>query len=160
MILTSGGRFAGYGFYVLKGKPVFLWNLVDLKRIRGKAPSRSRPAGTCSSSTSSTTASGMGTLAFNNMSGLGAAAPARSRSTARPSPPSDAPHAADHPAVGRELDVGSDTLARRVTTATTSVPFALNGKLNKVTLKIDRPQLSPDGHREAEAAQRNNKVSE
>jgi len=29
MILTSGGRFAGYGFYLLKGKPVFLWNLVD-----------------------------------------------------------------------------------------------------------------------------------
>ncbi|WP_246529517.1 hypothetical protein [Microvirga zambiensis] len=24
MILTSGGRFAGYGFYLLKGKPVFL----------------------------------------------------------------------------------------------------------------------------------------
>ena len=23
MILTSGGRFGGYGFYLLKGKPVF-----------------------------------------------------------------------------------------------------------------------------------------
>ena len=34
MILTSGGRFAGYGFYLLKGKPVFLWNLVDLERIK------------------------------------------------------------------------------------------------------------------------------
>ena len=33
MILTSGGRFAGYGFYLLKNKPVFLWNLIDLKRI-------------------------------------------------------------------------------------------------------------------------------
>ena len=30
MILTSGGRFAGYGFYLLEGKPVFLWNLVNL----------------------------------------------------------------------------------------------------------------------------------
>ena len=36
MILTSGGRFAGYGFYLLKGKPVFLWNLVDLNRIKWK----------------------------------------------------------------------------------------------------------------------------
>jgi hypothetical protein len=26
MILTSGGRFGGYGFYLLKGKPVWLWN--------------------------------------------------------------------------------------------------------------------------------------
>ena len=34
MILTSGGRFAGYGFYLLEGKPVFLWNLVNLERIR------------------------------------------------------------------------------------------------------------------------------
>ena len=34
MIATQGGRFGGYGFYVLKGKPVFLWNMVDLERIR------------------------------------------------------------------------------------------------------------------------------
>ena len=33
MIVTQGGRFGGYGFYVLKGKPVFLWNLLDLKRV-------------------------------------------------------------------------------------------------------------------------------
>jgi hypothetical protein len=33
MILTSGGRFAGYGFY-LHGKPVFVWNLIDLERIK------------------------------------------------------------------------------------------------------------------------------
>ena len=38
MILTSGGRFAGYGFYLLKGKPVFLWNLIDLKRIKWEGP--------------------------------------------------------------------------------------------------------------------------
>ena len=38
MILTSGGRFAGYGFYLLKGKPVFLWNLVDLERIKWEGP--------------------------------------------------------------------------------------------------------------------------
>src|SRR5205814_9941444 len=38
MILTSGGRFAGYGFYLLRGKPVFLWNMVDLERIRWEGP--------------------------------------------------------------------------------------------------------------------------
>ena len=27
MLITQGGRFGGYGFYVLKNKPVFLWNL-------------------------------------------------------------------------------------------------------------------------------------
>ncbi len=46
MILTSGGRFAGYGFYLLKGKPVFLWNLVDLKRdeVGGPGSPRARQA--------------------------------------------------------------------------------------------------------------------
>jgi hypothetical protein len=43
MILTSGGRFAGYGFYLLKGKPVFLWNLVNLKRIKWESPDALMP---------------------------------------------------------------------------------------------------------------------
>ncbi len=43
MILTSGGRFAGYGFYLLKGKPVFLWNLIDLKRIKWEGPEALTP---------------------------------------------------------------------------------------------------------------------
>lgn len=34
ILLTAGGRFGGYGFYLLKGKPVFLYNLVDMERIR------------------------------------------------------------------------------------------------------------------------------
>ena len=43
MILTSGGRFAGYGFYLLKGKPVFLWNMVDLERIKWEGPDALTP---------------------------------------------------------------------------------------------------------------------
>ena len=43
MILTSGGRFAGYGFYLLKGKPVFLWNLIDLERIKWEGPEALTP---------------------------------------------------------------------------------------------------------------------
>lgn len=34
MLLTQGGRFGGYGLYLMKRKPVFVWNLVDLARIR------------------------------------------------------------------------------------------------------------------------------
>src|SRR5271169_5270318 len=34
MLLTHGGRFAGYGFYLLKGKPVFLYNLAGVARYR------------------------------------------------------------------------------------------------------------------------------
>ena len=34
MIATMGGRFGGYGLYLLKGKPVFVYNFLDLKRYR------------------------------------------------------------------------------------------------------------------------------
>ena len=43
MILTSGGRFAGYGFYLLKGKPVLLWNVVNLERIKWEGPDALAP---------------------------------------------------------------------------------------------------------------------
>src|SRR5262249_55005357 len=34
MIATMGGRFGGYGLYLLKGKPVVVYNPLDLKRYR------------------------------------------------------------------------------------------------------------------------------
>ena len=34
MIVTDGGRCGGYGLFLLKGKPVFVYNLLDLKRTR------------------------------------------------------------------------------------------------------------------------------
>ncbi len=38
MLLTHGGRFSGYGLYLLKGKPVFLYNLAGVARysVAGK----------------------------------------------------------------------------------------------------------------------------
>ena len=40
VLVTQGGRFGGYGFYLLKGVPVFTWNLFGLERIhwRGTQP--------------------------------------------------------------------------------------------------------------------------
>ncbi len=34
MIVTEGGRFGGFGLYILKGKPIFVYNLLDLERFR------------------------------------------------------------------------------------------------------------------------------
>jgi arylsulfatase len=34
MLVTLGGRFGGYGLYVVKGKPVFTYNLLDMVRFR------------------------------------------------------------------------------------------------------------------------------
>ncbi len=37
MIVTDGGRFGGYGLYLLQGKPVFTYNFFDLERTRWEA---------------------------------------------------------------------------------------------------------------------------
>lgn len=34
MLMTEGGRFDGWGLYLLKGKPVFTYNMVDVERFR------------------------------------------------------------------------------------------------------------------------------
>jgi arylsulfatase A-like enzyme len=34
VLVTDGGRFGGYGFYLLKGRPVFTWNLIQLERVK------------------------------------------------------------------------------------------------------------------------------
>ena len=34
MVVTTGGRFGGYGLYLMKGKPVFLYNFLDWQRFR------------------------------------------------------------------------------------------------------------------------------
>jgi hypothetical protein len=43
MLVTLGGRFGGYGFYLLKGKPVFTYNFLDLERFRWEGPDALAP---------------------------------------------------------------------------------------------------------------------
>jgi arylsulfatase A-like enzyme len=160
MILTSGGRFAGYGFYLLKGKPVFLWNLLDLQRIKWESPEALTPGKHIVEFDFKYDGLGVATLAFNNMSGLGR--------------PGTGTLKVDGKAVqtitmektlpmilqwDESFDIGSDTLTG-VNDADYQPPFTLTAKLNKLTVKVDRPKLSPEDIRKLETAQRNNKVSE
>jgi len=57
------------------------------------------------------------------------------------------------------FDVGADT-GTPVDDQDYQVPFEFNGKLVKLTLTIDRPQLTPADIQKLQAAQRNNKTSE
>jgi arylsulfatase len=49
------------------------------------------------------------------------------------------------------FDIGSDTLTG-VNYEGYKPPFALTAKLNKLTIKMDRPQLSPEEIKKLEAA--------
>jgi hypothetical protein len=71
MIHTNGGRFGGYGLYLLKGKPVFLWNLLDVERTRWEAPEALSRGKHTIAFDFKYDGLGFATLAFNNMSGIG-----------------------------------------------------------------------------------------
>jgi arylsulfatase len=43
MLVTDGGRFGGYGFYLLKGKPVFVYNFVNVERYRWESTAALAP---------------------------------------------------------------------------------------------------------------------
>jgi hypothetical protein len=83
MLITQGGRFGGYCFYVLKSKLVFLWNLVELKRVRWEGPELT-PGKHTIEFDFKYDGLGAATMVFGNYSGMAAAAPACSRLTAMP----------------------------------------------------------------------------
>ncbi len=144
MILTSGGRFAGYGFYLLEGKPVFLWNMVDLERIKWEGKEVLKPGKHVIEFDFRYDGLGPGTLAFNDMSGLGRSGTGSLKVDGE---------VVDTKKMEKTLpmilqwdeafDIGSDTLTG-VNDADYTPPFALTAKLDKLTIKIDRPQLSPE----------------
>jgi arylsulfatase len=43
LLMTQGGRFGGWGLYLVKGRPVFTWNLLDLNRVRWEGPEQTCP---------------------------------------------------------------------------------------------------------------------
>ena len=153
IILTSGGRFAGYGFYLLKGKPVFLWNLIDLKRIKWEGPAALTPGKHSLEFDFKYDGLGIGTLAFNNMSGLGRSGTGTLKVDGKEVQTITLPHTLPMTLQWDEsFDIGSDTLTG-VNDADYQPPFTLTAKLNKLTLKVDRPQLTPEDIKKLETAE-------
>jgi hypothetical protein len=160
MLVTQGGRFGGYGFYILNGKPIFLWNLVDLKRIRWESPEALTPGKHIVEFDFKYDGLGMGTLAFGSPSGVGRGGTGVLKVDGK----AVATQAMEHtlPFIlqwDENFDVGADT-GTPVDDQDYQVPFTFNGTIKKLTLTIDRPQLSPADIQQLQAAQRNNKTSE
>jgi arylsulfatase A-like enzyme len=160
MIVTQGGRFGGYGFYLLKGKPVFLYNFVDLQRTRWEGPDVLSPGKHMLEFDFKYDGLGMGTLAFNNVSGIGRGGigvlKVDGKDVARQSMEHTIPLIMQW---DENFDIGSDT-GTPVDDRDYQVPFKFTGKLNKLTLKIDRPQLTPSDIEKLKQATRNNRAAE
>jgi arylsulfatase A-like enzyme len=160
MLITQGGRFGGYGFYLLKGKPVFLWNLVDLKRIRWEAPQALSPGKHTVEFDFKYEGLGPGTLAFNNLSGIGRGGTGVLKVDGKAVATQKMEHTLPFILQWDEsLDIGSDTLTG-VNDADYQPPFKFTGKIKKVTLTIDRPKLSPADIQKLKAAEQEKRVSD
>ncbi|PNG24755.1 arylsulfatase [Methylocella silvestris] len=154
MIVTRGGRFGGYGLYLLKGKPVFTWNLLDLKRVKWAAPD-ALPAGKHTLVYDfKYDGLGFATLAFNNVSGLGRGGVGTlsvdgkivATQTMERTVPLTLPW-------DETFDIGSDT-ATPVDDQDYQIPFAFTGKINRLTIAVEPPVLTDDDRKKLQAASR------
>jgi len=142
MLHTNGGRFGGYGFYLLKSKPVFTWNLLDVDRIRWEGPALA-PGKHTLEFDFKYDGLGFATLAFDDMGGIGRGGTGTLK--------------VDGKAVSTQkmertvplilqwdetFDIGADT-GTPVDDRDYRVPFEFTGKLDALTIALDRPKLTP-----------------
>jgi len=154
MIVTHGGRFGGYGMYLLKGKPIFTWNLLDLKRVRWEGTEALTPGKHTIEYDFKYDGLGFATLAFNNMSGIGR--------------PGTGTFKIDGKVVSTQtmdrtiplilpwdetFDIGSDT-GTPVDDQDYQVPFPFTGKISKLTIAVEPPKLTPEDEKKLAEAER------
>jgi arylsulfatase len=132
MIVTDGGRFGGYGLYVLKGKPVFTYNLLALEKARWEGQEPLTPGKHTLEFDFKYDGPGMakGGSGVLKVDGKEVATNSMSQST---------------PAIltiDETLDIGSDTRTP-VDDADYDVPFRFTGTINKVSFKLGPSELLP-----------------
>lgn len=161
ILATQGGRFAGWGFYLLKNKPVFLWNLVDLERLRWEGTESLSPGKHTLEFSFKYDGVGSGTLAFNSFNGIGRGGLGELKVDGKVVASQKMKRTL--PLIlqwDETFDIGSDT-GTPVDDKDYQVPFKFTGKLAKLTIKLDPPQLSDAEKKLLEQeGQRDNKASE
>ncbi len=142
VIVTRGGRFGGYGLYLLKGKPVFTWNLLDLKRVKWQAPDALSPGKHRIVYDFTYDGLGFATLAFNNISGLGRGGTGTFSVDGKVVATEKMEHTVPLTLPWDEtFDIGSDT-GTPVDDGDYQVPFAFTGKIDKLTISVAPPVLT------------------
>ena len=138
MLNTNGGRFGGYGLYLLKGKPVFTWNLLDLQRVRWEGKEALTPGKHVVAFDFTYDGPGMGKGGTGVLKVDGKAVATRKM-------------ARTLPLIlqwDETFDVGVDT-GTPVDDADYKCPFRFTGKLEKLTVKLGPSQLMPAEKKDA-----------
>ena len=132
ILITDGGRFSGYGFYLLKGVPVFTWNLLQLDTVKWQGKEA--------------LTSGKHTLEFDwkyDGPGLGKGGTGTLKVDGT---------AVDTKPMPKSLPVGIgwvETFNVGIDTGTSvdgqdyQVPFPFTGKIDKLTVKLGPEELTP-----------------
>jgi arylsulfatase A-like enzyme len=143
VIVNEGGRFFGWAIYLVKGKPVYTYNLLDLKRTRFAGPDVLAPGKHILEYDFKYNGLGEGTLAYNNNSGVGQGGTGTFKVDGKVVSTQTLEHTL--PLV-KPLD---DTFnigeagAQPVDDSDYKTPFNFTGTINKVTIAVDPPVLSP-----------------
>jgi len=144
MIATMGGRFGGYGLYLLKGKPVFVYNLLDLKRVRWEGGVGAEDW------LGRSLKPGKHTIAFDfkyDGPGFGKGGTGVLTVDGRVLSKQKMEHTIPFlMALDESLDIGLDT--RTGVDDSYKLPFKFTGTINKVTYQIGREQLTADDRKE------------
>jgi len=142
MIVTDGGRFGGYGLYLLKSKPVFTWNLIDLKRVKWQSDAALAPGKHTLEYDFKYDGLGFATLAFNNLSGIGHSGTGTLKVDGKVISTQTLDHTVPLTLPWDEtFDIGSDT-GTPVDDADYQVPFKFTGKIDKLTFAVEPPVLN------------------
>lgn len=133
---AMGGRFGGYGLYLLKGKPVFLYNFVDLERFRWEGDQALTP--------------GKHTIVFDfnyDGPGFGKGGTGALKVDGADVATRKVPHTVPFLfTIDETFDVGVDTRTP-VDDNDYRVPFRFTGKLDKLTFTLEPEQLTSDDQR-------------
>jgi arylsulfatase A-like enzyme len=133
MLNTLGGRFGGYGLYLLKGKPVFAYNLLGVEHFRWEGPEALAP--------------GKHTILFDfkydgpgfGKGGTGVLS-VDGKEVARKTIPHTVPFLMT---IDESFDVGVDTRTG-VDDNDYQPPFRFTGKLDKLTIKLVPPKMTAE----------------
>ena len=154
MIVTDGGRFGGYGLYLLKGKPVFLWNLLDLKRVRWEGKEALAPGKHRLEYDFKYDGLGFATLAFNNISGIGRPGTGTLKVDGKPVSTQTLDRTVPLTLPWDEtFDIGSDT-GTPVDDGDYQVPFKFTGKIDRLTISLEPPVLTEEDKKKLAEAER------
>jgi arylsulfatase len=146
MLVTQGGRFGGYGFYLLKGRPVFTWAHLEIpKKTRWEGPT-ALPAG-------------RHTLVFDfkyDGGGLGKGGQGVLRVDGKDVDSKRMEKSIPIVlACDEAFNVGVDT-GTAVASEDYQVPFRFTGTLNKLTIELKGPPLSKELEEQKESQEGKN----